>query len=64
MAAARLSTELKLPMADSIILATSQFHEAILWTQDKHFAEMTGVEYIVKEEGDATLGTSQHHAGG
>jgi predicted nucleic acid-binding protein len=47
--AAQLSLELKLAMADSIILATAREHDAILWTQDAHFKGMDGVKYIEKK---------------
>ena len=43
--AAKLSHEGKLPMADSIILATSRAHDAILWTQDIDFKGRAGVRY-------------------
>ena len=46
--AARISLELKLPMADSIILATAQAHKATLWTQDADFSGLPGVRYVVK----------------
>jgi len=46
--AAELSFELKLPMADSIILATARANDAILWTQDEHFKGLAGVKYIKK----------------
>jgi predicted nucleic acid-binding protein len=46
--AAELSFELKLPMADSIILATARVKEAILWTQDEHFKGLPGVKYVQK----------------
>jgi predicted nucleic acid-binding protein len=46
--AADLSIELKLPMADSIILATARAHNATLWTQDEHFKDIEGVNYIEK----------------
>ena len=46
--AAELSFELKLPMADSIILATARANEAVLWTQDVHFKGLAGVKYIKK----------------
>ena len=46
--AAELSFELKLPMADSIILATARANEATLWTQDEHFKGLAGVKYIKK----------------
>jgi predicted nucleic acid-binding protein len=44
--AALLSIEHKLPMADSMILATARLHNAILWTQDEHFKGLDGVEYM------------------
>ncbi len=47
--AAELSCELKLPMADSIILAAAREHEAVLWTQDAHFKDIAGVLYIEKK---------------
>jgi predicted nucleic acid-binding protein len=49
MSAAILSAELKLPMADSIILAVAREHHAILWTQDEHFEGLDGVKYIAKK---------------
>ena len=47
--AALLSADLKLAMADSIILATARAHAAILWTQDVHFKDIEGVQYIEKK---------------
>ena len=44
--AAQLSAELKLPMADSFILAVARLYQAVLWTQDEHFSGMEGVKYI------------------
>jgi predicted nucleic acid-binding protein len=46
--AAELSYELKLPLADSIILATAREGSATLWTQDAHFKGIPGVQYIEK----------------
>lgn len=46
--AAKISTELKMAMADSIILATARAYEATLWTQDADFAGVDGVEYVEK----------------
>ena len=46
--AARLSVEMKLPLADSIILYSARHHAAKLWTQDAHFAEVEGVCYVRK----------------
>ncbi|MBI2434141.1 MAG: type II toxin-antitoxin system VapC family toxin [Candidatus Hydrogenedentes bacterium] len=48
LSAARLSLALSLPMADSIILATTRMLDAILWTQDKHFEGLEGVRYFPK----------------
>ena len=45
---AGLSYELKLPMADSIILATARSLKATLWTQDLHFANLPDAKYISK----------------
>ena len=44
-AAAELSAESGLPMADSVILATARAEDATLWTQDADFEGMDGVEY-------------------
>jgi predicted nucleic acid-binding protein len=44
--AARLSAELQLAMADSIILATARLYHATLWTKDAHFAGMEDVKFI------------------
>lgn len=44
--AAKLSLDLKLPMADSIMLATARAFGAVLWTQDADFEGMDGVRYI------------------
>ena len=49
MSAALLSAELKLPMADSIILAIAKETNATLWTQDEHFRDLPGVHYIEKK---------------
>jgi predicted nucleic acid-binding protein len=46
--AAKLGVEHKLPLADSVILATAQAHEAILWTQDRDFEGIKGVRFIPK----------------
>ena len=48
--AAQISLELKLAMADSIILATARAQDATLWTQDEHFKDIEGVGYIEKKE--------------
>ena len=43
--AARVSMDLKLPMADSVMLATARAYEATLWTQDEHFEGLPDVRY-------------------
>jgi predicted nucleic acid-binding protein len=48
LSAARASVTFKLPMADSVILATAQMHGATLWTQDADLKGIAGVEYIAK----------------
>lgn len=48
LSAAKLSLELKLPMADSVILATAHSRGATLWTQDADFETLAGVQYIAK----------------
>ncbi len=46
---ARLSLEHRLPMADSIILATARFRGATLWTQDADFEGLEDVKYVKKK---------------
>jgi len=46
--AARLSHDLRLPLADSVILATAQSYSGVIWTQDVHFQGLEGVRYIDK----------------
>jgi len=48
-AASKLSLGNGLPMADSIILTTAKAYDAILWTQDSDFKNMTGVKYFPKK---------------
>jgi predicted nucleic acid-binding protein len=49
LSAAKLSVDLKLPMADSLILATAQAHGAVLWTQDADFKHVAGIRYVEKK---------------
>ena len=44
-AAAELSAQSGLPMAGSVVLAASRREGAVLWTQDRDFEGMEGVEY-------------------
>lgn len=46
MHAAKISHELKIPMADSIMLATAREVMALLWTQDADFEGFDGVRFI------------------
>jgi toxin FitB len=46
--AAKISVELRLPMADSIILATARAYSATFWTQDADFQDIEGVQYVEK----------------
>jgi predicted nucleic acid-binding protein len=47
--AADLSLRTKLPMADSVILATARMHDAHIWTQDADFDGLEGVTFIAKK---------------
>ena len=49
LSAAQLSVEFKLPMADSLILATARAYDAVFWTQDEHFRDIPGVKYVAKK---------------
>ena len=46
LAAARLSADWRLPMADDILLATARAYAAILWTQDDDFEGMEDVRCV------------------
>lgn len=47
--AAPISMQYKLAMADSVIYAIAQMHNATLWTQDAHFKDLPGVQYVEKK---------------
>ena len=46
--AATLGARHKLPLADSIIYATAQQGNALVWTQDADFERLEGVNYFAK----------------
>jgi len=46
--AARIAAALKLPLADSVILATARACGAVVWTQDADFDGIAGVRYKQK----------------
>jgi predicted nucleic acid-binding protein len=48
LSAARISAQEKLPMADSIMLATAREYGATLWTQDSDFQGIENVHYFEK----------------
>lgn len=50
LSAAKLGLEYKLPLADSIVLATARANDAIVWTQDVDFKNIEGVKYIAKKK--------------
>lgn len=51
LSAARISLDLRLPMADSIMLASARAVGATLWTQDADFADTPDVRYVAKDGG-------------
>ncbi|HKJ21934.1 MAG TPA: type II toxin-antitoxin system VapC family toxin [Gammaproteobacteria bacterium] len=48
LSAAKLGIDHKLPLADSVILASARRHGATLWTQDADFEGLDGVRYAAK----------------
>jgi predicted nucleic acid-binding protein len=44
--AAKISFDIDIPMADSVMLATARENDAILWTQDADFENLEDVRYI------------------
>ena len=48
--AAKLSHEMKLPLADSIILATARAYKATIWTQDSDFKGIEDVKFVERKK--------------
>ena len=48
--AAKIGNECKLPLADSVILATARAHHATLWTQDADFEGLEAVRFFRKSK--------------
>lgn len=46
--AAKTSFDLKMPMADAIILTTARLYRAMVWTQDDDFVGISDVKYFPK----------------
>jgi predicted nucleic acid-binding protein len=51
LAAAKAGVEHKLPLADSIVYATAQAMDGVVWTQDDDFEGLPGVEYFPRSAG-------------
>jgi len=49
LSAAKTSVEMRLPMADSIVLTTAKAYNATLWTLDSDFKDIAGVRYITRK---------------
>ena len=49
LSAASISLNEKIPMADSILLATARAYGATLWSQDSDFENIAEVRYIAKK---------------
>jgi len=49
LSAARISHAEKIPMADSIMLATARAYDATLWSQDSDFEHIAEVRYVAKK---------------
>ena len=47
--AAKISVELKLPMADSYIIACARQYGAVIWTQDSDFDGLENVKFYKKK---------------
>ena len=50
LSAAKLGVTNKLPLADSVILATARRLDATIWTQDEDFEGLPGVKYRSKKK--------------
>ena len=46
LSAAKISAELKLPMANSIVLATARLMRGTVWTQEADFRGLPGVKFF------------------
>jgi predicted nucleic acid-binding protein len=50
LAAARISIDHQLPLADSVMLATARSVQATFWTQDADFQGIDGVKYFPRQD--------------
>ena len=46
--AAKIGQEIKLPLADAVIVATARIHHAVIWTQDSDLKDVEGVKFVKK----------------
>jgi predicted nucleic acid-binding protein len=46
--AAKISFQLKIPMADSLIYITAKQNDAVVWTQDYDFKDLDNVKFVRK----------------
>ena len=46
--AAKIGHEIKLPLADAVIVATARIHHAVIWTQDADLKDVGGVKFVKK----------------
>ncbi|HYA88038.1 MAG TPA: type II toxin-antitoxin system VapC family toxin [Nitrospirota bacterium] len=46
--AAKISHDLKLSLADAVIVATARIHNAVIWTQDSDLKGVEGVKFMNK----------------
>jgi len=51
LAAAKVGITHRLPLADSVMLATARAHGAVFWTQDADFENIADVRYVAKIRG-------------
>lgn len=49
LSAAKIGHQLKLALADSVILATARAHKAVVWTQDADFEGLDNVRFVEKK---------------
>ncbi|HUL01181.1 MAG TPA: type II toxin-antitoxin system VapC family toxin [Nitrospirota bacterium] len=45
---AKLGHEMKLPLADAVIVVTAKIHNAVIWTQDADIKGIEGVKFVNK----------------
>jgi len=46
--AAKISHDIKLPLADAVIVATARIHHSVIWTQDSDLKDVEGVKFVKK----------------